>query len=86
MNIHFQLESPLPFLNVEATKGSFFLQYPSGWSYWNITTESGQVLKEGNYTFPQEVLDTWLENDDVLIANILEVKPWDIIVPIQPII
>lgn len=81
MNIQFQLEAPLPYLNTSATKGWFFLQYPSGWSYWCIQNEENQILKEGNYTFPQSVLDQWLESDDVLIDHLLEVQPW-IVAPV----
>ena len=82
MNINFELDSPMPYLNTVATKGNFFLQYPSGWSYWQIQNEAGQVLKDGNYTFSQDVLATWLETDDVLIDDIKAAAPW--IVPAPP--
>lgn len=78
MNINFELDAPMPYFNTSAVKGNFFLQYPSGWSYWQIQNEAGQVLKDGNYTFSQEVLATWLENDDVLIADIKAASPWDV--------
>ena len=82
MNVNFDLDSPMPYLNTVATKGNFFLQYPSGWSYWQIQNEAGQVLKDGNYTFSQDVLATWLETDDVLIDDIKAAAPW--IVPAPP--
>lgn len=82
MNINFELDSPMPYLNTTAVKGNFFLQYPSGWSYWQIQNEAGQMLKDGNYNFSQEVLATWLENDDVLIDDIKAAAPW--VVPMPP--
>ena len=84
MNINFELDSPMPYLNTEAVKGNFFLQYPSGGSYWQIQNEAGQVLKDGNYTFSQEVLATWLENDDVLIDDIKAAAPWEVVLPPAP--
>lgn len=84
MNVNFDLDSPMPYLNTVATKGNFFLQYPSGWSYWQIQNEAGQVLKDGNHTFSQEVLATWLETDDVLIDDIKTAAPW--IVPAPPVL
>lgn len=77
-NIEFILDPKLPYLNVEATKGFFYVQYPSGWSYWEIQTEAGQQLKNGNYTFSSEVLAQWTTSDQVLIDAILSDAPWDI--------
>ena len=82
-NINFELNPALPYLNVEATKGFFYLQYPSGWSYWEIQDADGQQLKNGNYTFSQEVLAQWLDSDQVLIDDILAAAPWAI-KPIPP--
>lgn len=82
-NIYFELNPTLPFLNVEATQGFFYLQYPSGLSYWVIQDAQGVQLQVGNYTFPEEVLAQWTTSDQVLIDNILEAAPWDI-KPIPP--
>lgn len=84
-NIQFQLNPTLPYLNVEATKGFFYVQYPSGWSYWEIQTEAGQQLKNGNYTFSEEVLAQWTTSDQVLIDAILADAPWDV-KPQDPIV
>lgn len=83
-NIYFQLNPALPFINVEATKGFFFLQYPSGWSYWEIQDEKGTQLKNGNYTFSAEVLSQWTDSDQVLINDILAAAPW--IIKDEPVI
>jgi hypothetical protein len=84
-NIEFQLDPVLPFINVEANKGYFYVQYPSGWSYWAIQDAKGTNLKDGNYTFSQEVLAQWTTSDQVLIDDILTAAPWDIKIP-EPII
>jgi hypothetical protein len=85
-NIEFYLEPTLPFLNVVATKGYFYVTYPSGWSYWAIQDDKGTNLKDGNYTFSQEVLAEWTTSDQVLIDAIIEASPWDVvdIVPTPP--
>jgi hypothetical protein len=85
-NIYFELDPVLPFINVEATKGYFYLQYPSGWSYWAIQDAKGTNLKDGNYTFSQEVLAQWTTSDQVLIDDILAAAPWIVVdnVPVPP--
>lgn len=75
-NIEFQLDPALPFINVEATKGFFYVSYPSGWSYWEIQDAKGTQLKNGNYTFSEEVLAEWTDSDQVLIDAILAAAPW----------
>ena len=77
-NIQFQLNPSLPFINVEAVKGYFYVQYPSGWSYWAIQDEKGTNLKDGNYSFSQEVLAQWTDSDQVLIDALLAASPWDV--------
>lgn len=84
MNINFELDTSMPYFNTSAVKGVFSLQYPSGWASWQLHNESGQVLKVGNYNFSQEVLATWLENDDVLINDIKSAQPWSVIEPVAP--
>jgi hypothetical protein len=85
-NIQFSLDPVLPFINVEATKGYFYVQYPSGWSYWAIQDEKGTNLKDGNYTFSEEVLAQWTDSDQVLIDDILAAAPWIVVdnTPIPP--
>lgn len=76
INIEFELTPAIPYLNVNATKGFFYVQYPSGWSYWEIQDENGTQLKNGNYTFSPEVLSQWTDSDQVLIDDILAAQPW----------
>ena len=85
-NIEFQLNPVLPFINVEANKGYFYVQYPSGWSYWAIQDDKGTQLKDGNYTFSPEVLAEWTTSDQVLIDDILAAAPWIVVdnTPIPP--
>jgi hypothetical protein len=80
-NIEFQLNPVLPFINVEANKGYFYVQYPSGLSYWAIQDDKGTNLKDGNYTFSQEVLAQWTTSDQVLINDILAAAPWIVVDP-----
>lgn len=77
-NIYFQLDPVLPYINVTATQGWFYVQYPSGLSYWSLQDSNGSQLMTGNYTFPQEVLAQWTTSDQVLIDALLAASPWDI--------
>jgi len=77
-NIEFQLNPTLPYINVTATKGWFYVNYPSGYSYWTLQDSSGNALMTGNYTFSQEVLSQWTTSDQVLIDALLEAAPWDV--------
>lgn len=78
-NIEFQLNPTLPYLNTQAVKGYFYVQYPSGLSYWVIQNETDQILKSGNYNFSEEVLSQWTDSDQILIDTILSAAPWDVI-------
>ena len=71
-----KLDQPLPFLDVTATVVEFKVQYPSGWCYWQLQTESGKALKDGNYYFPKDVLSRWTESDDVLVNDLKAAAPW----------
>lgn len=77
--VTFTLDQNLPFLNTIATKGFFYLQYPSGWTYWAIQDDNDIILKEGNYTFLESTLNQWTTSDDVLITKIKEDQPWNVI-------
>ncbi len=76
--VHFELETPISFFNTSATKGIFHLNYPNGIAQWTLLNDEGKTLKEGNYTFEKEVLDQWLDSDQILIDALLEAQPWNI--------
>jgi hypothetical protein len=79
--IEFTLQTPIPYINTTATKCFFNVQYPSGYSQWELRSDDGSTLKTGGYTFPQNVLNNWTISDDVLISNIYQASPW-IVIPI----
>lgn len=78
MNINFQLGSPVPYFNTTATKGNFYIQYPSGYAYWIIQNPDDRTLKDGTYVFPESVLNDWLGDDQVLIDHLLLAAPWEV--------
>lgn len=79
-NIEFQLDPVLPYINVTATKGWFYVNYPSGLSYWVLQDDNNQQLMTGNYTFSEEVLAQWTTSDQVLIDALLAAAPWDVVI------
>lgn len=47
----------------------YMLNYPvSNMSYYELQTESGEMVSNGNITIPQEVIDIW-GTDDSIIEN-----------------
>ena len=75
-NIQFELGEPLPYLNTEASMVDFWVNYPSGGCYWKLCDSMGMMLKDGNYTFSEEVLSNWTDSDDVLIDALNDAQPW----------
>lgn len=78
MNISFQLASPVPYFNTTATQGYFYLQYPSGSTYWVVQNQDSVPLKDGTYVIPQSVLSAWLGDDQVLVDHLLTAAPWEV--------
>lgn len=77
MNVEFVLPQAVPYFNTSATKGEFFMWYPSGQVFWELQTSSGVRVKEGNYVFSQQVMSTW-ETDQDLITALVNAAPWNI--------
>lgn len=84
MELKFDLTQPIQFFNSSVTNGCLSLVYPSGSSYWKLLNDDNIKLIDGNYTFPKDVLDLWVE-DDVLINHILSVQPWNVRQPLNNI-
>jgi hypothetical protein len=77
MNIEFALPQAVPYLNTSATNVGFFMWYPEGKTFWELKNGSGVVLRVGNYTFTQQVMDTW-DSDQDLIDAMIAASPWNI--------
>lgn len=77
MNVEFVLPQAVPYFNTSATKGEFFMWYPSGKVYWELQTASGIKVKDGNYNFTQQVMNTW-DTDQDLIDALVAAAPWNI--------
>ena len=76
--IEFNLTIPMPYLNVEATKGAWQLEYPNNSLRYVLRTDSRQELTSGYWQVPDEVIKKWTTNDDVITDALLEAAPWDI--------
>jgi hypothetical protein len=51
----------------------YMLNYPAGTtSYYELQTESGEMITNGNITIPQEVIDIWGTDDSVIENYIIE--------------
>lgn len=76
--IQFTLPNPIPYFNTPLVKGQFKLHYPDGFCYWQLMTESGQKVLEGNATFPTDLLEKeWTTSDEPLIQHLLSQAPWE---------
>ena len=51
----------------------YMLNYPeSTVSYYELQTENGETVSRGNITIPQEVIDVWGTDDNVIEKYIIE--------------
>lgn len=51
----------------------YMLNYPeSTMSYYELQTEEGEVVTNGNMTIPQEVIDKWGTDDSIISDYIVE--------------
>lgn len=76
--IDFNLTNPMPYLNVEATKGAWQIEYPNNILRYVLRTDTRQELTSGYWQVPDEVIVLWTTNDNVITDALLEAAPWDI--------
>lgn len=72
-----QLETAIPVFNKEITQVAWRLSYPENQMYYQLQTENGQSLKEGNWTVPSEVIQTWGEDDSIVSDALIAAAPWN---------
>lgn len=75
--IKFNLPQPIPFFDTPMVKGEFRLHYPDGFCYWQLLTEEGVKVLDGNAIFPVELLENdWTTSDEPLVEYLLSQAPW----------
>jgi hypothetical protein len=72
-----QLPTPIPIFNKEITQVAWRLQYPENFMYYQMQTSEGLCLKEGNWTVPIEVIQSWGEDDSVVSDALITAAPWN---------
>ena len=74
----FDLDEPIHCkIGLTATKCWFNIIYPQGDSHVALWTEDTVTAWLGTYKFPQEVIDRWIDSDQVLIDHMKQAKPWE---------
>ena len=80
--IGFNLSEPLPFINTEAVKGGWYIDYPSNLLTYVLQSSDTQELTRGMWLVPTQIISNWV--DDSIITNaLIDAKPW--IIPPAPI-
>lgn len=72
-----QLETAIPVFNKEITQLAWRVNYPDNQMYYQMQTEDGLSLKDGNWIVPSEVVQTWGEDDSVISDALIAAKPWE---------
>lgn len=80
--INFDLPNPLPYLNTDAVKGGWHIDYPSNLLSYVLQSADTQALVSGMWQVPQEVVALWTDDDDVITDALIQAQPW--IVPPAP--
>lgn len=72
-----QLPTPIPAFVKIITQIAWRVNYPDNLMYYQLQTEEGVLLKEGNWTVPTEVVEVWGADDSVISNAVIEAKPWE---------
>jgi hypothetical protein len=74
--IKVKLENEIDFLGKVITQVAWRVNYPDNEMYFELQTEKGDNLKNGNWSVPVEVVNSWGLDDSVISNALLEAKPW----------
>lgn len=56
----------------------YMLNYPkSNACYWALKDADNKLLKEGDHSIPQNVIDSWGTDDSVIENYLVETKVWE---------
>lgn len=76
--ITINLEQPIQVFNKTLTKLVWKINYPDNLMYYQLQTDEGILFKEGNWIVPNEVIEVWGTDDNVINNAILIAKPWEL--------
>ena len=75
--IKVKLENEIDFFGKAITQVAWRVNYPDNEMYFELQTEKGENLKNGNWSVPAEVVNSWGLDDCVINNALLEAKPWE---------
>lgn len=75
--LELKLETPIDFMGMHLIKVWFNVTYPTGYCTWALQNSDGASPIMSWFHFPQEVLDSWTDSDDVLFNYLRDLKPWE---------
>lgn len=72
------LTSPIPYFNVTITKLKWVLTYPDNVAYYQLTTDSDLVVRDGQCFIDDAIVQSWGADDSVITDAIIAAAPWNI--------
>jgi len=72
------LQTPIPYFNVTATKIGWVLSYPDCVAYYQLINENDIKLYDGHYVVDSAVVQAWGADDSVITNAIVNAAPWNI--------
>jgi hypothetical protein len=73
-----QLPTPILAFGKTITQIAWRINYPENLMYYQLQTDDGISLKEGNWIVPIEVINAWGTDDSVISNAVLAAKTWEL--------
>jgi len=74
------LTIPIPYFNVTITKLKWILTYPSNVAYYQLTTDTDIVVKDGQCFIDDAIVQSWGTDDTVISDAIIAQSPWNVVI------
>lgn len=72
------LPTPITYFNTSLTKLRWNLSYPDNVAYYQLTTDSDLVLKDGQCFIDDATVQSWGTDDSVITNAIIASAPWNV--------
>lgn len=68
----------IPAFGKTITQVAWRVSYPDGLLYYQMLTNEGTSLKDGNWIIPAALLAVWGTDDNVISNGLIAAKPWEV--------
>lgn len=71
------LPDPIPAFGKLITQIAWRVSYPDGLLYFQLLTNEGENLKDGNWTIPAALIAVWGTDDNIISNGLIASKIWE---------